>query len=87
MERQTRTKKYSDLRNQLENNNETEGKTAALAGYQEKLEQVEANLNPLNEKVEAEKALVEEVPVKEEIKVEEAAVESDNNNLSSNEEK
>ena len=87
MERQTRTKKYSDLRNQLENNNETEGKTAALAGYQEKLEQVEANLNPLNEKLEAEKALVEEVPVKEEIKVEEAVVESDNNNLSSKEEK
>lgn len=86
MERQTRTKKYSDLRNQLENNNETEGKTAALAGYQEKLEQVEANLNPLNEKLEAEKALVEEAPVKEEIKVEEAVVESDNNNLSSKEE-
>ncbi len=57
MERQTRTKKYSDLRNQLENNNEVEGKTADLSTYENKLKSVEEALKVPTEEVK------EEVPV------------------------
>lgn len=77
MERQTRTQRYSDLRNQLENNNEIEGKTPALSTYEEKLKNVEEVLNPqvgVEEAVEIEQetvipeTTVEEVtPLEEEL--------------------
>lgn len=71
MERQTRTKKYSDLRNQLENNNEIEGKTADLSTYENKLKSVEEALKVPTEEVQ------EEVPVSaapEEIKEPETTI-------------
>lgn len=73
MERQTRTKKYSDLRNQLENNNEVEGKTADLSTYENKLKSVEEALKVPTEEVK------EEVPVsvtEEEVKEPEITIDN-----------
>lgn len=73
MERQTRTKKYSDLRNQLENNNEVEGKTADLSTYENKLKSVEEALKVSTEEVK------EEVPVsvtEEEVKEPEITIDN-----------
>lgn len=67
MERQTRTKKYSDLRNQLENNNETEGKTEGLSAYQDKLNSVEETLNNQNTSQVVEEPTVEDAVQDEEV--------------------
>lgn len=67
MERQTRTKKYSDLRNQLENNNETEGKTEGLSAYQDKLNSVEETLNNKNTSQVVEEPTVEDAVQDEEV--------------------
>lgn len=64
MIKQTRTQKYSDLRNQLENNNEVEGKTEGLSSYEEKLKNVEETLLGQNTNAQPEEV---ETPVVEEV--------------------